>query len=278
MKFSLLYEELKFSDVFSKATPEEVAKRKEQYAEKIIEDAKKTKLPDGTWHVHESIELYSMEINSLKTLNISIVDGRFDCSHNNLTSLEGCPKEIGEMFICNFNSLTSLNGCAKKIGQSFYCNKNKLTSLVGGPEYVGYNYDCSNNLLTSLDGVAEYIGGSLVTAFNPTRFSKDELNIAMKRTVELNPNEINSYKKAIKTYKDTTSDLQRKNKTLQFESNKYVMTIGVLYSRFKDKTLHGDQTQFRVIEKHKLSSAQDYSDALDRMLEFTEKYKKRHNR
>ena len=37
------------------------------------------------------------------------VNGNVDCSNNNLTSLEGCPQEVGEHFNCERNNLTSLD-------------------------------------------------------------------------------------------------------------------------------------------------------------------------
>ena len=57
MKFTQLYEELKFSDVFPAASKEEAAQRREQFvAMKMREMLNlmpyKTKLPDGTWHIH----------------------------------------------------------------------------------------------------------------------------------------------------------------------------------------------------------------------------------
>ena len=107
MKFSLLYEELKFSDVFSAASPEEVSDRKEKLsAMKIAErldKVSKVKLSDGTWHVTDDLDLSCDVLTSLKSLNVSIVNGDFKCFRNDLTSLEGCPKEVGGDFICSDN-------------------------------------------------------------------------------------------------------------------------------------------------------------------------------
>ena len=74
-----------------------------------------------------------------------ILKGSFNCSYNNLKSLEGCPKEVGGDFYCSHNQLTSLEGCPKKIGRDFYCSHNQLISLKGCPkEVIGYFY-CHNN-------------------------------------------------------------------------------------------------------------------------------------
>jgi hypothetical protein len=50
----------------------------------------------------------------------------FDCSHNQLTSLKGCPAYVGGGFYCYFNKLTSLDGCPIYVGGSFYCCYNKV--------------------------------------------------------------------------------------------------------------------------------------------------------
>ena len=57
-----------------------------------------------------------------------IIKGDFSCSYNQLTSLEGCPKEVGGGFDCSVNQLTSLKGCPKEVGGDFYCyyNSKKL--------------------------------------------------------------------------------------------------------------------------------------------------------
>jgi hypothetical protein len=61
-----------------------------------------------------------------------VVDGDFDCSNNQLTSL---PESVGNM----------------KIGGSFYCSNNQLTSLPEsvGSMKIGGNFYCYGNQLTS---------------------------------------------------------------------------------------------------------------------------------
>ncbi len=53
--------------------------------------------------------------------------------------------------------LTSLEGCPFEVGGDFDCTANSLTSLVGGPQVVGRDYFCLDNLLTSLKGIAPKI-------------------------------------------------------------------------------------------------------------------------
>ena len=87
------------------------------------------------------------------------VSGYFDCSFNNLTSLEGAPREVGRKFYCRHNKLTSLEGAPREVGGGFDCQYNKLTSLKGAPEKVGGYFDCHNNDLISLEGSPREVGG-----------------------------------------------------------------------------------------------------------------------
>lgn len=66
----------------------------------------------------------------------------FNCTYNNLTSLENCPKYVGEDFLCVSNLLESLEGCPKYIGRNFYCNNNATKlELPEGVELKGKLYN-----------------------------------------------------------------------------------------------------------------------------------------
>ena len=94
------------------------------------------------------------------------VGGSFDCSYNNLTSLENCPKTVGGNFGYYGNNLTSLEGSPSSVGGNFYCNGNKLTSLAGAPKTVGRDFICRNNNLTSLEGGPVKVGGNFDCSYN----------------------------------------------------------------------------------------------------------------
>ena len=79
--------------------------------------------------------------------------GDFHCSHNQLTSLEFCPQEVGGEFNCCDNKLTSLEFCPKEVSGDFWCSGNQLTSLtdihkrlkkMNGIFYANYNPIKSN--------------------------------------------------------------------------------------------------------------------------------------
>jgi len=84
----------------------------------------------------------------------------FDCSHNNLISLEGAPSSVGGYFWCSHNNLISLEGAPSSVGGYFWCSYNQLTSLEGAPASVGGNFGCFNNNLTSLEGAPSSVGGN----------------------------------------------------------------------------------------------------------------------
>ena len=66
---------------------------------------------------------------------------------NNLTNLEGCPKNLKSLF-CSGNKLISLKGCPENL-EKLFCSDNQLITLRELPKSVKIiNYD--NNPLLSL--------------------------------------------------------------------------------------------------------------------------------
>jgi hypothetical protein len=58
------------------------------------------------------------------------VSGTFDIGGLEITTLEGCPEEVGESFICSNNLLDDLKFGPKK-AKRYYCSNNYLNSLDG---------------------------------------------------------------------------------------------------------------------------------------------------
>jgi len=154
--------------------------------------------PDGLVDVDGNVDITNLSLKEL-LIKFGVVTGYFNCSHNQLTSLIGCPEKVGGGFDCSNNQLTSLIGCPEKVGGSFYCRDNQLTSLIGCPENVNGNFDCTNNQLTSLEDCPEKVGGSFwctnnqltslrgcpeeVGCFfycngNPVEFTKEDIELA----------------------------------------------------------------------------------------------------
>lgn len=80
-------------------------------------------------------------------------------SSNNVSNIKVSPKGN---FNCSNQNINSLEGSPKTIEGSFYCQQNSLDDLVGGPMMVGEHYDCSGNDLKRLTGLPKYIGGNLI--------------------------------------------------------------------------------------------------------------------
>ena len=108
----------------------------------------------------------AQKLPSFKGVRFGRISGKFDCSYNSLTSLEGSPQSVGGTFDCSFNSLTSLKGAPQSVGGTFSCHNNSLTSLKGAPQSVSGNFDCSYNSLTSLKGSPQSVGGYFFCSFN----------------------------------------------------------------------------------------------------------------
>ena len=109
-------------------------------------------MPKG-FVIKGNLDLSNKSLTELPDLSEVVVKGSFNCNTNQLTSLEGAPKEVGEDFDCRYNNLTSLEGAPKEVGRSFYCNGNNLTTLEGAPQTVGGGFRCYYNQLTSLVGL-----------------------------------------------------------------------------------------------------------------------------
>jgi hypothetical protein len=120
---------------------------------------------DGSIDVDGDVNLQNKRLNKLP-LKFRNVSGYFDCSYNNLISLEGCPESVSGHFFCFNNNLTSLEGSPKSVGGHFYCYYNDLTSLEGSPKSVGRNFNCSYNKLTSLEGSPEFVGSNFLCSYN----------------------------------------------------------------------------------------------------------------
>jgi hypothetical protein len=99
-------------------------------------------------------------------LKFNKVTGDFNCYINQLTSLEGAPKEVTGDFNCYINQLTSLEGAPKEVNGYFDCSLNQLISLKGAPKEVNGDFYCYVNKLISLEDLPD-IKGELYFDNNP---------------------------------------------------------------------------------------------------------------
>ena len=156
--------------------------------------------PDLSIDVEGSVDLYNLKLSSLP-LRFSRVGGGFFCQNNNLTTLEGGPREVRKNFNCHNNLLTTLDGSPREVGENFDCAFNNLTTLEGGPREVGRNFYCSFNHLTTLDGGPIEVGGGFYCSDNPVIVIIDKFpdwNKALKFwndfNVVRNGNELSAYR------------------------------------------------------------------------------------
>lgn len=115
-------------------------------------------LNDLTVNVLHDVNLKKRGLTRLP-LHFNKIEGYFDCSENNLISLEGSPKEVAGFFDCSSNQLTSLIGAPKKT-LSIKCQDNALTSLEGVPQNMQFCL-CSNNQINTLKGLPSDFKGAL---------------------------------------------------------------------------------------------------------------------
>ncbi len=91
--------------------------------------------PDGSIDVDGGVYLDRRNLDRIP-IKFNKVSGSFDCSNNNITSLENAPNECFRIF-CNGNKLTSLEGCPK-VSSFISVHYNPLETLEG--LIVPYNY------------------------------------------------------------------------------------------------------------------------------------------
>jgi len=142
---------------------------------------------DGTVDVATSVDIGFLNLKRLPVV-FGRIRGDFNCSNNQLESLEGAPRsvglsffchnnhlaslahaplEVGKSFVCKANRLKNLEGVPLQINGSFDCSENQIATLVGGPEAVNGDFDCSHNCLNTLDGMPHHVRGALYCQGNP---------------------------------------------------------------------------------------------------------------
>ena len=181
--------------------------------------------PDLSIDVKGNVDLGNLKLTSLP-LRFSRVGGYFFCSANQLTTLEGSPREVGGYFSCYSNHLTTLEGGPIEVGENFDCAFNNLTTLEGGPSEVGGYFNCTSNHLTTLEGGPREVGEVFYCSNNPVTEILDKFpdhNKVLKFwddfNVVRNGNEISAYR-----FKEMCLDLTGKEfkGNMKFEGYKVV--------------------------------------------------------
>ena len=154
----------------------------------------------GTWFrnsetglvdIEGNFRVHRQDLTDFKGVRFGKVDGNFDCSYNNITSLDGSPQEIGNNFYCYDNQLTTLEGGPSIVKWDYNCSRNNLTSLNGAPKLVNGYFDCSRNFLTSLEDAPDWVGSYLAFSRNQI-VSLEGLPKYIGRSLELQENPVSS--------------------------------------------------------------------------------------
>jgi len=82
---------------------------------------------------------------------IDVTNGDVDISDCSLTELPLRFNRVEGNFNCSSNQLTTLDGCPQYVNGDFRCDSNELESLINGPKFVGGIYYIQNNLIQTLD-------------------------------------------------------------------------------------------------------------------------------
>lgn len=97
---------------------------------------------DGSIDVKGDVVIVEKGLTEIP-IRFNKVTGSFNVYDNNLTSLKGCPIEVGKSFNCSENDLTSLEYAPRIVGGGFDCSFNyNLSSFEGCPEIIGGKFHC----------------------------------------------------------------------------------------------------------------------------------------
>lgn len=125
--------------------------------------------------VYGSIDLCCTNIKNL-AIKFNIVSGNFDCSHNQLTNLKGCPTYVGSIFDCSNNVLLTLQHGPTTVGLDFDCRHNQIIDLeYASSMVVGRNFNCNHNHLKSLQYCPDVVGCLFDCSDNPLLGSYQEI-------------------------------------------------------------------------------------------------------
>ena len=98
------------------------------------------------WLDRYNIKKYT--INNDLTID---VDGFVLLYNKNLIEIPIQFNKVNGEFNCNHNKLTSLKGCPKKVNGFFYCGNNDLISLKYLPDIIKYDLYCDDYLKDSVE-------------------------------------------------------------------------------------------------------------------------------
>ena len=124
------------------------------------------KLFEGFENIDEICRKYNIKnytINKDGSIDVDYVDLRYE----NLTKIPLKFNKVNGIFSCSDNELTSLEGSPKEVNGSFSCSGNKLTSFEFSPKIIRGDFWCQNNNIKSFEYFTSYIKDEFWCDFNP---------------------------------------------------------------------------------------------------------------
>lgn len=118
-------------------------------------------LPSGLIEVKGNVNLEDFDYDPGRMpVKFSKVKGDFNANQALLTTLFGCPTEVGGDFDCSYSTIKTLSKAPGKVGGYFDCGYTEITSLKGCPEEVGGNFSCrACDHITSMQGAPKKVMG-----------------------------------------------------------------------------------------------------------------------
>lgn len=165
-----------------------------------LEITKYTIRDDLTVDVFETISLAYLYCKDYIPVQFGIIEGDFNCSYCELTTLKGCPDIVKGNFNCRRNSLTTLKYFPQYIDGNIDCSGNDLTSLKGVPEIINGTFCCSFNQLTNLIEGPKIVKGDFNCSVNKLITLEGCPEIG--KTFYLNHNKLTSLKYCPKNIKE----------------------------------------------------------------------------
>ena len=146
--------------------------------------------------IHRICKEYNIQNYTINSDGSIDVDGGVYLSYRELDKIPLKFNKVSRSFDCSHNQLTTLEGCPKYVGCSFFCSGNRITTLEGGPDIVNSDYFSNfNDLLISTKGFPTIVGGSASIRFCPKLTSLEDYNLSFKKL------DIDDMKKIIRKHK-----------------------------------------------------------------------------
>jgi len=154
-------------DAFFESEEKKLSSKQEAFLNSVCKlSGSRWSYENGLVNVSGSFDASYNHLKDLDGIKFGIIDGDFDLSDNELTKLEGCPKEVVGDFLCASNFLNSLEGGPKIVRGHYHCSNNDLFDLTGLATGI-QSLTALGNSLENIEGCPEKLTGDFFIASNP---------------------------------------------------------------------------------------------------------------